>query len=155
MTSGEHLRVKDISFQDRALTPIWDKVQEGRRLDHNDGLAILETSDITSLGKMADHVTRSKNGNQVYFVLNRQINPTNVCVLDCRFCDFAVKVKDPNSYEMTIDEILSRINDELSEVHIVGGMHPHGKFEQYLNIVKAIHDVHPALGVDHGHDRGE
>ena len=118
MTSGEPLRVQDITFQDRDLIPIWDKVMEGRRLDRNDGLAILETSDITSLGKMADHVTRRKNGNQVYFVLNRQINPTNVCVLDCRFCDFAVKVKDPNGYEMTIDEIDALSRDFVQPVEV-------------------------------------
>ena len=147
MTTQEPRRAQDITFHDRALAPIWDKVLEGRRLDREDGLTLLRTADITSLGKIADHVKRSKNGDFVYFVMNRQINPTNVCVLDCRFCDFAVKVKDPNGYEMTIDEILGRINDELSEVHIVGGMHPHWKFEQYLNIVKAIHDDHPKIQI--------
>ena len=141
------MRVENITFRDQALIPIWEKLLVGKRLDRNDGLSVLNTWDMTALGKMANHVKRSKSGDHVYFVMNRQINPTNVCVLDCRFCDFAVKVRDPNGYEMTIEEILGRLSDELSEVHIVGGMHPHWSFERYLNIVEAIHETFPNLQI--------
>jgi aminodeoxyfutalosine synthase len=141
------VRVDNITFRDQALIPIWEKLLAGKRLDRSNGLTVLNTWDMTALGKMADHVKRSKSGDHVYFVMNRQINPTNVCVLDCRFCDFAVKVRDPNGYEMTIDEILGRLSAELSEVHIVGGMHPHWSFEKYLNIIKAIHDAFPSIQI--------
>lgn len=139
--------VANVAFRDAGLVPVWEKVLHGQRLGREDGLAILNTWDLVALGKMADHVKRTKSGDNVYFVLNRQINPTNVCVLDCTFCDFAAKPKDPHAYELTMDEMLGRCSDELSEVHIVGGLHPTWPFEQYLDIVRAIHDAHPKIQI--------
>ncbi len=139
--------IEDILFQDQALVPIWDKVLDGVRLDREDGLALLRSWDLTAIGKMADHVKTQKSGDDVYFVMNRQINPTNLCVLDCTFCDFAAKPGDAHAYELRIDEILAKLNDELSEVHIVGGLHPSWKFEDYLGIVEAIHDAFPAVPI--------
>ena len=136
-----------IEFQDQALAPIWEKVLQNERLDREDGLAILNTWDIVALGRMADYVKRTKSGDYVYFVINRQLNPTNVCVLDCKFCDFAAKPKDPYAYEMSMDEVLSRLSDELSEVHIVGGLHPTWPFEKYLDIQRAIHEAHPKIQI--------
>ena len=136
-----------IEFQDQALSPIWEKVLQNKRLDREDGLAILNTWDVVALGRIADHVKRTKSGDYVYFVINRQLNPTNVCVLDCKFCDFAAKPKDPHAYEMSMDEVLSRLSDELSEVHIVGGLHPTWPFEKYLDIQRAIHEAHPKIQI--------
>lgn len=136
-----------IEFQDQALTRIWEKVLQNKRLDREDGLAILNTWDVVALGRIADHVKRTKSGDYVYFVINRQLNPTNVCVLDCKFCDFAAKPKDPHAYEMSMDEVLGRCSDELSEVHIVGGLHPTWPFEKYLDIQRAIHEAHPKIQI--------
>ena len=136
-----------IEFQDQTLTPIWEKVLQNKRLDREDGLAILNTWDLVALGRIADHVKRTKSGDYVYFVINRQLNPTNVCVLDCKFCDFAAKPKDPHAYEMSMDEVLSRLSDDLSEVHIVGGLHPTWPFEKYLDIQRAIHEAHPKIQI--------
>ena len=136
-----------INFQDQALIPIWEKVLQNKRLDLEDGVAILNTWDVVALGRMADHVKRTKSGDYVYFVINRQLNPTNVCVLDCKFCDFAAKPKDPHAYEMSMDEVLSRCSDELSEVHIVGGLHPTWPFEKYLDIQRTIHEAHPKIQI--------
>ena len=138
---------KEIVFQDEALLPIWERVLSGRRLGREDGLAVLNSWDLTAIGKMADHVKRKKSGDRVYFVMNRQINPTNLCVLDCTFCDFAAKPGDDHAYEMSMDEILEKLGDELSEVHIVGGLHPKWKFEDYLNIVKRIHEAFPSIQI--------
>ena len=138
---------EDIVFHDRALVPIWDKVRNEVRLDFDDGLAVLKTWDLTALGKMADFVKRRKSGDDVFFVMNRQINPTNLCVLDCVFCDFAARPGDAHAYEMTIEEILGKLTPELSEVHIVGGLHPKWKFEQYLGILEAIHETYPTIQI--------
>jgi len=137
----------DIVFHDQALLPIWEKVRDGRRLDKGDGLQILRTWDITALGKMADHVKRQKTEDFVYFVMNRQINPTNLCVLDCTFCDFAAKPGDDHAYEMNMEEILGKLSPDLSEVHIVGGLHPKWKFEDYVEIVSGIHEAFPAIQI--------
>ena len=136
-----------ISFHDESLEPVWEKVIAGRRLDRDDGLAILNSWDLTAIGKMADHVKREKTGDVVYFVMNRQINPTNLCVLDCTFCDFAAKPGDDHAYEMSIEQILGKLSHELSEVHIVGGLHPKWKFEDYVRIVARIHEAFPEIQI--------
>ncbi len=138
---------EDIVFHDQALVPVWDKVQRGVRLDFGDGLAVLKSWDLTAIGKMADFVKRRMSGDDVFFVMNRQINPTNLCVLDCLFCDFAARPGDAHAYEMTIEEILGKLSPELSEVHIVGGLHPKWKFEQYLGIMEAIRDAYPTIQI--------
>jgi aminodeoxyfutalosine synthase len=71
-------------------------------------------------------------------VINQQINPSNVCVLSCRFCDFATKRTRPNAYEMTIEEIVQKLSPELREVHIVGGLHPDWTWDFYLEMFRAI-----------------
>src|SRR3990172_374564 len=141
------LAVENIVFHDQALVPIWDKVRSRERLDFDDGLAVLRSWDLTAIGKMADFVKRRKSGDDVFFVMNRQINPTNLCVLDCVFCDFAARPGDAHAYEMTIEEILGKLTPELSEVHIVGGLHPKWKFEQYLGIMEAIHEAYPTIQI--------
>jgi aminodeoxyfutalosine synthase len=138
---------EDIVFHDRALAPIWDKVRGQERLGFDDGLAVLKSWDLTAVGKMADFVKRRKSGDDVFFVMNRQINPTNLCVLDCVFCDFAARPGDPHAYEMTVEEILTKLSPELSEVHIVGGLHPKWKFEQYLEIMEAIREAYPGIQI--------
>lgn len=139
--------IEDIVFHDRGLIPIWEKVMGEERLDREDGLSLLQSWDLTAIGKMADHVKTRKSGDDVFFVINRQINPTNLCVLDCSFCDFAAKPGDAHAYEMKIEEILGKLSDDLSEVHIVGGLHPKWKFEDYLGIVEAIHQAYPSLQI--------
>ena len=139
--------VEHIAFQDKELIPIWEKVLSGQPLARNDGLRALTTWDLTALGKMADYVKQRRLGDCVYFVMNQQVNPTNLCVLDCVFCDFAAKPGDEHAYEMTMEEILGKLSEELSEVHIVGGLHPKWPFEHYLDIVRRIHREYPKIQI--------
>ena len=136
-----------IAFRDRALVPVWEKVRAGERLDRRDGLAVLETLDLPALGRMADYAARRRNGDRVQFVVNRQINPTNLCVLSCAFCDFAAKPGDDHAYEQSLDEVLAQVSDDLSEVHIVGGLHPKWKFDRYLEIVRGIRQRFPTVQI--------
>jgi aminodeoxyfutalosine synthase len=128
----------DIFFHDKSLVPIWDRVQRGERLSIEEGLTLYRTHDLVSLGKMAHAVQQTRSGDAVYFVLNQKIEHTNVCVLSCKFCDFAAKKGSPNAYEMTTEEILGKLTDEIREVHITGGMPPDWPWERYLEIVRAI-----------------
>ena len=136
-----------ISFRDKHLIPIWEKIQNGQRLSLEDGLALYNTSDVIALGKMANFVQQQKSGDAVYFVLNQKIEHTNICVLSCKFCDFAVKKGDPNAYEMTTEEILSKLSPEIAEVHITGGMPADWPWERYLDIVRSIHEKFPNADV--------
>lgn len=137
---------------DKNLFPIIDKVLSGERLSFEDGIKLFNTNDILTLGKLANFKKEEKSGKYVYFVINRQINPTNICTLDCKFCAFAtIDKNDPKAYEMSIDEIKAKaeyaVSQGATEVHIVGGLHPDWSFEDYLNIIKALKQNFPNLHI--------
>jgi aminodeoxyfutalosine synthase len=136
-----------IQFRDTRLAPVWEKVRSGERLTLEDGLALYATSDLIGLGKMAHFAQQQKSGDAVYFVLNQKIEHTNVCVLSCKFCDFAVKKGDPGAYEMTTGEILAKLTPDIHEVHITGGMPADWPWERYLDIVRSIHSRFPTVDV--------
>jgi len=127
-----------IHFRDKKLIPIWEKVRTGTRLSFQDGLTMFASSDVISLGKMAHFIQRQRSGDAVYFVLNQKIEPTNICVLACKFCDFATKQGRPDAYEMTIHEIVHKLTPEIHEVHITGGLHPDWEWEYYLEMLRQI-----------------
>lgn len=135
------------SFSDPALEAIAKKLARGERLGFEDGMAMLHTRDVTGLGALADRRKTELWGDQVFFVFNRQINPTNACVLDCKFCDYALRPSDPAHYAMTIDEILGKISPELSEVHIVSGLHHRWKFDYYVDVVRQIRLAFPKIQI--------
>lgn len=137
----------EINFRDPQLAPLWDKVQQGERLTLRDGLALYTTDDLIALGKMAHFVQQQKSGDAVYFVVNRKIEHTNVCVLSCKFCDFATKKNAPDAYEMSTDEILNKLSPDIAEVHITGGMPPDWPWERYLDIVRSIHERFPQADI--------
>ena len=136
-----------IQFRDTALETIWAKVQAGERLDAGDGLVCLGTSDLLGLGRIADWAARRVSGEHVFFTLNVHINPTNICVLSCRFCDFAAKTGDEHAYEHSVEQILGQIHPEVHEVHIVGGHHPTIEFEWYENLLRTIKRERPGVQI--------
>ena len=139
--------VEGIGFMDTQLIPIWEKVLGGQRLSLEDGIRLFETWDFPAIGRMAEHVKRQQSGDRVFFVLNRHLNPTNICVLSCSFCDFAKKKGDPDAYEMSMEQILDHVDEDTREVHMVGGHHPDWPFEKYVDIVRTIHEAYPDVQV--------
>jgi len=136
-----------VRFTDPRLDAIWDKVRAQQRLTHDDGVTLFETPDLLGLGRMADWVKREREGDRVYFVINRHITPTNVCVLSCRFCDFARKKGEAGAYEHTIEDMLAMVRPDVREVHIVGGHHPDWPFEYYERLIQAMHATHPDVQI--------
>jgi aminodeoxyfutalosine synthase len=136
-----------VEFQDRRLHDIGEKVQAGARLTREDGLLLFDTDDLLGVGRLADHVKSQTEGDRVYFVINRHITPTNVCVLSCAFCDFARKKGAAGAYEHTIEDMVAMVRDEVREVHIVGGHHPDWPFEYYERVIGAIHAAHPHVQI--------
>ncbi len=134
-------------MRDRALMPVWDKILRGERLTLEDGLKLYRTRDLIALGKMARWVQEQRSGDAVYFVLNQKIEHTNVCVLSCSFCDFAVKKGARGAYEMTPDDVLARLSPEIREVHITGGMPPDWPWERYLDILRTVRSRMPHADV--------
>ena len=134
-------------FADPRLDRIRAKVCARERLSRDEGLTLFETGDLLGLGWLADHVKTRLHGDRVHFVINRYINPTNVCVLSCRFCDFARKPGRPGAFENSIEDVLGMIKDGVHEVHIVGGHHPDWPFEYYERLIEAIHAARPEVQI--------
>ena len=129
------------------LEHIAAKVQQQERLTRDEALDLYKAEDIIRLGRLADQVKQRRWQNKAHFVINRQINPSNVCVLSCKFCDFATKRGRPNAYEMTIEEVVAKCNPELHEVHIVGGLHPDWPWQYYLDMFRAIKTNFPQIQI--------
>jgi aminodeoxyfutalosine synthase len=118
----------------------------GGGLTQEDGVRLFDAP-LLELGRLADAVARDRHGERVYFTVNRQLNPTNVCVLSCRFCDYAKKAGDPDAYTMTREQIVAHVDPEITEIHIVGGLHNKWRFDDYLNVVRWVKEAKPSLSV--------
>ncbi len=132
---------------DSRLASLWEKVHRGERLSREDGLTLFDTTDLLGVGRMADWVKTQRERDRVYFVINRHITPTNVCVLSCAFCDFARKKGEAGAYENTIEDMVAMVREGVREVHIVGGHHPDWPFEYYERVIGAIHAAHPDVQI--------
>jgi len=119
---------------------------EGGRLSQEQGLRLYDAP-LLELGRLADAVARDRHGDRVYFTVNRQLNPTNVCVLACKFCDYAKKPGAQGAYTMDEAEIKAHVDPEIHEIHIVGGLHNKWRFDDYLNIIRWVKEVKPDLKV--------
>lgn len=136
------------------LGAVRDKVLDGARLDAADGLALLACPDITAVGALADHVRRRMHGDAVSYVVNRQINHTNVCVNGCVFCAFRRDTAgEPGAFVLERKDVLRRLREahagltRLDEVHIVGGCHPTRRLSWFLDLIAAIRAEWPDLPV--------
>jgi len=135
---------------DPALLPIREKVRAGQRLSAADGLTLLRSRDVWTLGEMADTVRRRLHGDVAYYNINRHQNYSNICALSCKFCAFYRKKKeDDGAYEFSIDEMVQRAREAFAqgatELHIVGGLHPNLPFSYYTDMLRAIRAAVPEL----------
>ncbi len=145
--SNGHISAPDILISDPVLEPIWEKVQAGERLTADEGVEILETDDFAAVGLMADYAKRKASGDKVYFVLNRHLNPTNICVLSCKFCDYAKKPGAEGAYEMSMEQMLGHLDGDIKELHVVGGHHPTWPFEFYVDMIRELHNARPDVQI--------
>ena len=145
-TNG-HIEAPDLLISDPVLEPVWEKIRSGERLTSDDGVKILETDDFAAVGLMADYKKRQASGDKVYFVLNRHLNPTNICVLSCKFCDYAKKPGAEGAYEMSMEEMLGHLDGDIKELHVVGGHHPTWPFEFYVDMIRELHNARPDVQI--------
>jgi aminodeoxyfutalosine synthase len=133
------------------LKPIADKVNAQQRISDADALALYRTNDLNAIGMIANVVRERKNGNYATYILNRYINYSNICVLSCQFCAFAAKKRDDHAFERAIDEIVAAVSNALqlgiTEVHMVGGLHPTLKKDWYLKLLRELRSLSPDLHI--------
>src|SRR5687768_6737281 len=136
-----------MSFTDQKLETIWQKVQNKVRLELADVRQLYASPDVLGLGWMAKQVKERRYGKQAFYVVNQKREPTNICVLSCKFCDFATKRNQPNAYEMTIEEMIAKCPSDITEIHISGGMPPEWKLDHYIGIVRSLRQAFPRAGI--------
>ena len=136
----------DLELRDTAVTAAQRKLARGERLTQEDGVRLFDAP-VLELGRLANAFARDRHGDRVFFTVNRQLNPTNVCVLSCRFCDYAKKPGDPGAYTMTREHILEHVDPDITEIHIVGGLHNRWRFDDYLNVIRWVKEKKPDLSV--------
>ncbi len=134
-------------FLDHNLIPLWEKVEASVRLNLEDVRILYASPDLIGVGWMAKQVKEARFGKKAFYVLNQKLEPTNICVLSCKFCDFATKRGRPNAYEMTIREMIDKCSGEISEIHISGGMPPEWKLDNYVEIVRSLRKAYPKVGI--------
>ena len=135
----------------KELRPIAEKIEAGQRVSDGDALELYRNSDLNALGMMANVVRERKNGNFASYIHNRYINYSNVCILSCQFCAFAAKKRDAHAFEHAASEIIQAVVDALplgiTEVHMVGGLHPTLKREWYLELLDGLRALDPHLHI--------
>ncbi|MDR2055402.1 MAG: CofH family radical SAM protein, partial [Desulfovibrio sp.] len=145
----------DATYYDKlGLSSIYDKVLAGGRLSFDDGLALFACPDVTALGALAMRARSRLHRDAVFYVVNRQINYTNVCVNDCVFCAFRRgKESEPGAFTLEREDILSRLRAadqsplRLDEMHFVGGCHPGLPLSWFEDVLRAVRACNPQLPV--------
>jgi aminodeoxyfutalosine synthase len=133
------------------LRPIHDKVANGARISNDDALRLYASNDLNAIGAIANIVRERKNGNIATYIHNRYINYSNLCILSCQFCAFAARKRDAHAFELAIPEIAGTVQAALdlgvTEVHMVGGLHPTLKKEWYLDLIRSLRALDPNLHI--------
>jgi aminodeoxyfutalosine synthase len=140
---------EDISDTD--LKPIIEKVEAGLRITPSEGVTLYTKASLPLLGMLSSAVRKRLNGDYVYFNRNFHIEPTNKCVYNCRFCSYHKPAGDPESWEYSIDQMLDLVkkfdDKDVTEVHIVGGVHPDYDLHYYGKLIRKIKEHRPLLHI--------
>jgi aminodeoxyfutalosine synthase len=133
------------------LESIWDKVEAGTRLEQGEIEVLLASRDLLAVGALADFARARAVGDDVYFICNRHINHTNVCQNRCLFCAFSHDEGDPEAFTLTVDEVLDKaretLSDGITEIHIVGGEHPTLPYDYYLEMLRGLRELAPDVHI--------
>jgi aminodeoxyfutalosine synthase len=136
-------------LQQSGLGDIYEKVVAGQRVSDEDALRLFESKDLNAVGAIADFIRQRKVGNRASYILNRYVNYSNYCILSCQFCSFARKKRDADGFQHSVEEIVQKAREALAigitEMHIVGGLHPSLPFGYYVDMLKALKQLDARL----------
>ena len=139
------------------LRDLYDKVAAGERISEADALRLFESKDLNALGAIADLARQKKVGNRASFIINRYLHYSNYCILSCQFCSFSRKKRDADGFELSIPQMVEKAREALklgiTELHIVGGLHPSLPFSYYTDMLKALSALNAEVGSSRCDDR--
>jgi aminodeoxyfutalosine synthase len=140
---------ENIANQD--IKKISKKIIDNQRISPEEGIALYEKADLGLLGFLANHVRERKNGHHTFFNCNFHIEPTNICIYQCKFCSYKRKMNEPGAWEYTLDEIAEKARNykgsKITEIHIVGGVHPHRDLHYYGRMLQIIKEILPGIHI--------
>jgi aminodeoxyfutalosine synthase len=134
------------------LKAIAEKVVANERITFDEGVLLYNKGELGYLGSLANYIREKKNGNNVYFNRNFHIEPTNICVFDCKFCSYSRMLKHKDgAWALSEEEILQLVHNydgkPVTEVHIVGGVHPKMGLQYFAELIKKIKIIRPDIHV--------
>ncbi len=146
------IEVIEMAAADTVLKEIAAKVRDGERINDDECLALFERADLGFAGALANSIREKKHGDKTFFNRNFHIEPTNVCVFSCRFCSYSrLYAKRDEGWELSIDEMLSIVKGydgkPVTEVHIVGGVHPKMNLDYFIELLQKIRTHRPDLHI--------
>ncbi len=138
--------------QDTELLAIADTVLAGKRITPQQGVALFDKGSLGFVGSLADYLRTQKHGDITYFNRNFHIEPTNLCVFDCKFCSYSRLLKQRGdgwvmTKEQMLDIVRSYANKQVTEVHIVGGVLPELNLQWFADILQSIKALRPDLHI--------
>lgn len=134
-----------------SFTAIAEKVLNNQRISFDEGVELYRSHDVLALGRLANHVRERLNSDFTYYNVNRHINYTNVCVIDCQLCQgaYARKPGQEGGYAMQLEQVFrfaeQEYTDSLTEFHIVGGLNPELPFSYYLDLLRGLKSRFPSV----------
>jgi aminodeoxyfutalosine synthase len=137
---------------DADLQGISEKVLNNERITFDEGIMLYEKADPGFVGSLANLIRERKNGNHTFFNRNFHIEPTNICVFSCNFCSYSRTLKNrEQGWELSAEDILNKVRsydgEPVTEVHIVGGVHPKMDLYYFANILSEIKSIRPDLHI--------
>jgi len=138
--------------KDNLLQKIGNKVIHNERISFEEGVYLFEKASLPYVGALANWKRESLHGDTTYFNKNFHIEPTNVCVFSCKFCSYSkLYAHKEEGWELTIDQMMDIVKSydgkPVTEVHIVGGVHPKLTLEFFITLLKAIKAHRPELHI--------
>ncbi len=134
------------------LQPIVNKIINEERISKKEGIMLYTQAPLALLGCLANVIREKKNGNKTFFNKNIHIEPTNICVFDCKFCSYSRKLsKRKEAWEFTIEEMVNKLRaykeNDITEVHLVGGVHPKMGLHYFIKLIKEIKEIRPKIHI--------
>ena len=130
---------------------IVDKVLKNEQITFDEGVFLYKEASLNYLSVLANYVKEKISGKEVYFNKNFHIEPTNICVYNCKFCSYKRRLGEPEAWNYSIEQILEIVekykNTDITEVHIVGGVHPQYDVYYYGNILSQIKKILPKIHI--------